>query len=425
MVLLLWVKDKQKIKEAQVSNKSFAELAESLLKLKKAVEDDFPSDGYSIVDNPDDAYNDDEASQWLKEQQKAAPAEKKSSYASSKKWQPEELNAEQQKAVMDALKSGHSQKEAHWLAGKKVHDTKAEMPSKKVLDIMKDVAKKHMSDAAYNSRIEASESINPAKYAEGRRIDAFAHHTDDYKDKYHNALNDPSITHKEVKDEDGNVTQQKLSPKERHASIQAWKSQNKKDDYHNDIRDTLEGETHTGAAQRKVTPLNEEQKKWFDYAIKEHMPEINKNINYLRAKGYVPSSIDHNDLISHGVNGLMDAFSKYDHDVANRTYKEGSNPFVKYAAPVMRGKMLEFMKQERGPKGDVGAGGMSTAEAAQHLGIQSEEEGQLPGMSIKGGGGSAPRSHKYLSSEQLQRKQNVDAAKNIAPTTKVRKPKGE
>ena len=398
------------------------ELQERLLKLRKAVDEDLP-EGMSIVDDPDQEFGSSEAEKWLAAQEAKsddersddasqwhAAQEKRSGVKrqSSTPWTPGELTDKQKEIVDKAMKEGHTEKEAHWLAGEKVHGYKPEHHSSKVLDILKDAAKKHMDNEAYNSRIEASESMNPAKYAEGRRIDAFAHHTGDYKNAYNEKLQDEAL--------------KGMSPKERHAHLREWK-QGKKGDYHKDIRDTESAEQATGAAQRKVSPLQGEHKKWFDYTVQEHLPEIEKNINYLRAKGQVPPNIEHGDLVAHGVNGLMDALSRYDEDVARRTHKEGSNPFTKYASQRMRGKILDHVKRERGPQGDVGSSGMSTAEAAQHLGLTGEGE-EMPGISITGGSSKA---HQHLDDSQRQRMQAVKAAKAAStpqPQTIVRRKKG-
>lgn len=383
------------------SKVDITELEDKLLKLKKAVDEDMP-EGMSVVDHPDDSFeDDDEAGQWLAQQHDKA----KVSHPSSSKWEAGEVSDKQKEIIDQAMKDGHTEKEAHWLAGQKVHGTKAEAHSSKVFGILKEAAQKHIDNEAYNARVEASESVNPAKYAEGRRIDAFAHHTDDYKQAHNDFLSSDDL-----KD---------LSPRDRHAAIQAWKSDYKAQnqgaaDYHKNIRDTESAEQATGAAQRKVSPLEGDHKKWFDYTVNEHMPEIEKNINYLRAKGQVPANIEHGDMVAHGVNGLMDALSRYDEDVAQRTYKEGANPFTKYAAQRIRGRMLDHVKTERGPQGDAGQSGMSTAEAAQHLGITGDGE-NLPGMSISGGSSKA---HQHLDEGQQQRMQSVSAAKAI------RRPKG-
>jgi len=384
------------------NNTSIFELQEKLLKLKKAVDDE-DLYGMSVIDNPDEDSEEDEASQWLNQQHEKANI---SNYPSNKKWKPSEVSDTKQAIIDRAMKEGHTEKEAHWLAGEKVHGYKPEAHSSKVFGILKDAAKQHIDNEAYNARIDASESINPSKYTEGRLIDAFAHHTGDYKAAYHAKLQDEDLKN--------------MSPKDRHQHLRDWKIEQKKGDYHKDIRATQESEQPTGAAQRRVTPLQGAQKKWFDYTVQEHMPEIEKNVSYLRAKGQVPPNIEHGDMVAHGVNGLMDALSRYDEGVASRTYKEGANPFTKYAAQRIRGKMLDHVKTERGPKGDSGGSGFSAAEAAQHLGLSGEGD-ELPGMSIKGGS-DAPSAHKFLNNDQHQRMQAVKAAKaTMQPKTVIRR----
>jgi len=76
-----------------------------------------------------------------------------------------------------------------------------------------------------------------------------------------------------------------------------------------------------------------------------HAPLIQKHINILKSKGQVPSNIDESDLHFAGFHGLMDAFHKYNPDIASRasTGKEGENPFSKYAERRIQGKMLDHI----------------------------------------------------------------------------------
>ena len=81
--------------------------------------------------------------------------------------------------------------------------------------------------------------------------------------------------------------------------------------------------------------------------ISEHAPLIHKQVNVLKSKGKIPSHIEDGDLHVAGVNGLMDAMSKYDEDVASRFVKdENENPFIKYAERRIQGKMLDHIASQ-------------------------------------------------------------------------------
>jgi len=76
----------------------------------------------------------------------------------------------------------------------------------------------------------------------------------------------------------------------------------------------------------------------------EHAPLIHKQANILKSKGKIPPNIDIEELHSEGFHGLMDAFHKYDPDVASRMAKEGEeNPFLKYAEKRIKYKMQDYM----------------------------------------------------------------------------------
>lgn len=85
------------------------------------------------------------------------------------------------------------------------------------------------------------------------------------------------------------------------------------------------------------------QKLLNDFLI-EHAPLIQKHINILKSKSMIPPSVDPEDLHFAGFHGLMDALSKYNHDVArNTSSKEGQNVFGKYAERRIQGKMLDHI----------------------------------------------------------------------------------
>ena len=386
------------------------EMQEKLTRLRKAIDEDLPEGMNVLGDDESDDYGseDDAAEEWLKQQEAKQP---KGKSARAKKWEPGEVTPKQAKDIKKYIDEGHTEKEAHWLAGEKVHGTQPEHHSSKVLDVLKDVAKQHMSNEAYNDRIEAPEHKSD-KYKEGRTIDAMEHHTKDYKQAYNDFLNSDDF--------------KGLSPRERHKAKREFQSKWKEDNpehanYHENVRETAAGETPTGSAQRKSLNLQGDQKKWFDYTVNEHMPEIEKNIAYLRARGDIPPNVEQGDLIAHGVTGLMDALSRYREDAAQRTQRGGENTFTKYAGSRIRGKMLDHVSNERGQKSDGGGAGMSSAEAAQHLGV-SGAEGELPGMSVTGGAkqvssektgaaGPAKSVMNQLSDEQKQRMINIHNAR--------------
>ncbi len=71
----------------------------------------------------------------------------------------------------------------------------------------------------------------------------------------------------------------------------------------------------TKPAEKKVSksPLEDpDNRKHLDHFIFEHAPLISRQIRKLKAKGQIPSSVDQNDLIVAGVNGIMHAAHRYD-----------------------------------------------------------------------------------------------------------------
>lgn len=71
----------------------------------------------------------------------------------------------------------------------------------------------------------------------------------------------------------------------------------------------------------------------------EYAPMINLHVSKLKKAG-LPPHVDENDLYSHGMHGLIDAFHKYD---PNRGVS-----FQTYASRRISGKMIDHIKSSGG-----------------------------------------------------------------------------
>lgn len=260
--------------------KSDPELFENLLHiLKKATDDQYDqyddvgddefSDGYSIVDDPNQDVGDD-ADQWLQENdpdynqgdpqeldmgdsdsrssgisreatppaesdksqeetvQDQAPAKKKDIY--SKPWERGDYSDEDHASIDKLVGDGYSEREAARIVG--AHNEHGDIfqamhsgiqPSQisnKFLDELKPVAKQYLENADKYDKIHADVEKNPMKHAAGQMLSAHGDHTADYNKAYKDFLSSD-----DMKDKKG---------RERHKAIQSWKKEYKTNnpDYH-------------------------------------------------------------------------------------------------------------------------------------------------------------------------------------------------
>lgn len=176
--------------------------------LRKAVHDDLK--GMSIVDDPNESFEEDEAGKWLKQQEAKAPAQPSSqtrrSYA--REWQaPKVEDAETAQRIKKLMDEGFSEREAHRMAG--VHKEPSDFyeamksgvhpspMSEKMLSMLKPLAEEWVNRADMQEKLNADMEKNPMKHAAGHMIQEVEKHLGNYKKAYHDFLNSPEV--KELK----------------------------------------------------------------------------------------------------------------------------------------------------------------------------------------------------------------------------------
>lgn len=185
--------------------------------LSKAISKD-DLEGMSIVDDPNEDL-DDEAAQWLKEQEgkSGTKAEKK---ARARDWAAKEgLSDEQLKAVQEHLDQGYSEREAHRFAGThKEHSNildamksgiNPSMMSDKMIDQLKPLVGEWLENADRHEKLTADIDKNPMKHASGKMMAAHEEATGHYNKAYHDFLNSEDI--------------KGLKGRERFKAIRDWK----------------------------------------------------------------------------------------------------------------------------------------------------------------------------------------------------------
>jgi hypothetical protein len=203
--------------------KLFEELLLDLRKASKKDEDEY-GDGFSVVDDPNEGGDEDEADKWLKEQQ-AAPAENKSDEPKRKEhmvpWQPRsDYNDKEKAAIEQHMKNGYTHREAERLAG--AHKAPAgfraamksgvapSMMSDKMLNDIKPLAKQWLEEADKKDKLSANPEINPVKHASGKLMEAHEKNTAGFNKDYNEFLGSDKL--------------KGLKGKDRHQAIQEWKS---------------------------------------------------------------------------------------------------------------------------------------------------------------------------------------------------------
>jgi hypothetical protein len=231
-----------------------AEVAISIL--SKAKDDEFEdADGFSVVDNPDEEFEDD-ADKWLAENDPAKGAKKEEDKPASKytkNWEaPKELTPEQKAAVEKMLSQGYSEREAHREAGSHKEHTdlgqamksglSPSMMSDKRINELKSLAKLWLDNADRHEKLNADAEKNPMKYAAGQMLRAHENFSGDYHKAYQDMLQSDDVKN--------------LSGKARHDKVKEWKAKWKEanPDYHEKMEEAsasqkVLGETRQAAKQ--------------------------------------------------------------------------------------------------------------------------------------------------------------------------------
>lgn len=90
------------------------------------------------------------------------------------------------------------------------------------------------------------------------------------------------------------------------------------------------------AEKKYKSPLEHpENKRKIDHFIAEHAPLIKRQINKLKNEGKIPSSVDPNDLVVAGFNGIMQAVHRYD--------AKAGTAFAHFANTHIRNRILDHI----------------------------------------------------------------------------------
>ncbi len=197
---------------------------DTLSKAKK----EYEKHGMSVVDDPNEGFEDDDAAKWLAEAEgkkeeggkESAPAEDKGkSYMSH--WKPREDYSDKEKAdIKKLIDDGYSHREAERMAGAHkgsrdwskamksgVHPS---MPSDRMLKELKDLAGEWKDTARQQELADADEWKNPMKHAVGQVHQAHRDATADYQKAYNDFLSSDDVKGKKGMD--------------RVKAVQAWKA---------------------------------------------------------------------------------------------------------------------------------------------------------------------------------------------------------
>lgn len=192
---------------------------EHILSILKKAADEYEKHGMSVVDDPDQGDDEeDAAAKWLSENQDNDKAKR----VYSRDWQPrEDYSPKEQEAIKQLMSAGYSHREAERLAGahKGPRDymsamksgVNPSMPSDKMLGQLKGLAKEWLDNARVHDLAEADEIKNPMKHAAGQMEQAHKGHVADYHKAYSDFLASDKVKN--------------LSPRERHKAVQTWKAQ--------------------------------------------------------------------------------------------------------------------------------------------------------------------------------------------------------
>jgi hypothetical protein len=188
--------------------------------LRKAVGGDDEYEGMSIVDDPNEEFEDDAAAEYIKEQEaKTSASPSKPQY--SRDWKPSELSEQDAATVKQHMDDGYSEREAHRFAGThKEHGDfqkalrsglNPSMMSDRMIDQLKPLAKEWIDNADRNEKLNADINKNPDKFASGQMMQMHEAVTGDFSKDY-----DDFLGSDKVKD---------LRGRKRQQAIHSWKEQ--------------------------------------------------------------------------------------------------------------------------------------------------------------------------------------------------------
>lgn len=180
--------------------------------------------GMSVVDDPDEGFEDDAAAKYIKEQEAKSPSSPSKSQQ-SRDWKPSELSDDQAATVKQHMDDGYSEREAHRLTGAhKEHGdfqkalrsgVNPSMMSDKMINQLKPLAKEWIENADRDEKLSADINKNPMKHAAGQLMQAHEDATGNYSKAYNDFL-----ASDKVKD---------LKGQARFKAVRAWKQQWKVD----------------------------------------------------------------------------------------------------------------------------------------------------------------------------------------------------
>lgn len=244
---------------------------EHLLSTLKKAADDYEKHGMSVVDDPNQSEEEDDADKWLKEKEtsKSEPAKN----IHSKDWEPRsDYSPKEAAAIKKLTDDGYSHREAERLAGahKGPRDYRSalrsgvnpSMPSDKMMGRLKGLAKEWLDNARSHDLANADEMKNPMKHASGQMEQAHKESTGDYHKAYSDFLSSDK-----VKD---------LSPRDRHKAVQEWKGKWKQDnpDYEEGLENVSRTQSKFADAAKNIEQKNKETEEHIARGGVSEIPEM-------------------------------------------------------------------------------------------------------------------------------------------------------
>lgn len=192
--------------------------------LRKAIDDEY-GEGFSVVDDPNESGEGDEAEKWLQEHGSKEGASQEKQVRRMADWQPRSDYSDSEKAAIEQhMKDGYTHREAERMAGahKGPMDfisamrsgVNPSMMSQKMMGQLKPLAKLWLQEADKEDKRRADPEINPLKHASGKMAEAHEKNTSKFNDAYNQFLGSDAV--------------KGLKGKDRHMAIQQWKSDWKK-----------------------------------------------------------------------------------------------------------------------------------------------------------------------------------------------------
>jgi hypothetical protein len=244
---------------------------EHILRILKKATDEYEKHGMSVVDDPNQSDEEDEAAKWLKEKASSIAAPEKRSY--SKDWEPRtDYSPKHAEAIKKLIADGYSHREAERLAGahKGPKDYKSalrsginpSMPSDKMMGHLKGMAKEWLEAARSHDLANADEMKNPMKHASGQMEQAHKEVTADYHKAYGEFLSSDQIKN--------------LSPRDRHRAIQEWKGKWKQEnpDYEEGLDNVSRTQAKFADAAKNIEQKNKETEEHIARGGVSEVPEM-------------------------------------------------------------------------------------------------------------------------------------------------------